>query len=279
MASLTSSASQPGATVSVPLREPRPPRGLCGCALEWLGRQAGNPPIQGGAVPVRLEQSGEYLQIPEDLAAVSRADRLAAEPVGPAIRPGRHDTDRLVRRYRWRGRLLGPVLVIGGRAVAHLAPPRDVPTESDALPEEYRWYPADGLQIGPIHHITSTAGHHAQPAGGAAALACGGKLGVQFRPNSPSTPYSAHYYRDPRTGVRVRGGRDQGRVDVATGAPVLVDPGSTLCGCRTAYSPLRGPSCRRYSRSPARPCAASPRTPGAGSPLMPSIPGTRRSWR
>jgi hypothetical protein len=81
------------------------------------------------------------------------------------------------------------------------------------------------------------------------------------------------------TGVRVRGGRDQGRVDIATGAPVLVDPGSTLCGCRTAYSPLRGPSCRRYSRSPARPCAASPRTPGAGSPLMPSIPGTRRSWR
>lgn len=81
------------------------------------------------------------------------------------------------------------------------------------------------------------------------------------------------------TGVRVRGGRDQGRVDIATGAPVLVDPGSTLCGCRTAYSPLRGPSCRRYSRSPARPCAASPRTPGAGSALMPSIPGTRRSWR
>ena len=35
--------------------------------------------------------------------------------------------------------------------------------------------------------------------------------------------------------------------DIATGAPVLVDPGSTLCGCRTAYSPLRGPSCRRYS--------------------------------
>src|ERR1035441_8186043 len=26
------------------------------------------------------------------------------------------------------------------------------------------------------------------------------------------------------TGVRVRGGRDQGRVDIATGAPVLVDP-------------------------------------------------------
>ena len=81
------------------------------------------------------------------------------------------------------------------------------------------------------------------------------------------------------TGVRVRGGRDQGRVDIATGAPVLVDPGSTLCGCRTAYSPLRGPSCRRYLRSPARPCAASPRARGAGSPLMPSIPGTRRSWR
>jgi len=37
------------------------------------------------------------------------------------------------------------------------------------------------------------------------------------------------------------------RVDIATGAPVLVDPGSTLCGCRTAYSPLRDPSCRRYS--------------------------------
>ena len=72
---------------------------------------------------------------------------------------------------------------------------------------------------------------------------------------------------------------DKCRVDIATGAPVLVDPGSTLCGGRTAYSPLRGPSCRRYSRSPARPCAASPRTPGAGSPLMPSIPGTRRSWR
>src|SRR6266699_1675776 len=61
------------------------------------------------------------LQIPEDLAAVSRADRPAAEPVGPAIRAGRHNTDRLVRRYRWRGRLLGPVLDIGGRAVAHLA--------------------------------------------------------------------------------------------------------------------------------------------------------------
>jgi hypothetical protein len=69
------------------------------------------------------------------------------------------------------------------------------------------------------------------------------------------------------------------RVDIATGAPVLVDPGSTLCGGRMAYPPLRGPSCRRCSRFPARPCAASPRTPGAGSPLMPRIPGTRRSWR
>jgi hypothetical protein len=62
MASLTSSESQSGATVSLPLREPRLPRGLCGCALEWLGRQVGNLPIQGDAVPVRLEQSGEYLR-------------------------------------------------------------------------------------------------------------------------------------------------------------------------------------------------------------------------
>jgi hypothetical protein len=53
---------QSGATVSLPLREPRPPRGLCGCALEWLGRQVGNLPIQGDAAPARLEQSGEYLQ-------------------------------------------------------------------------------------------------------------------------------------------------------------------------------------------------------------------------
>jgi hypothetical protein len=62
MASLTSAGSRSGATVSLPLREPRPPRGLCGCALEWLGRQVGNLPIQGDAVLVRLEQSGEYLQ-------------------------------------------------------------------------------------------------------------------------------------------------------------------------------------------------------------------------
>jgi hypothetical protein len=62
MASLTSSESQSGATVSLPLGEPRPPRGLYGCALEWLGRQVGNLPIQGDAVPVRLGQSGEYLQ-------------------------------------------------------------------------------------------------------------------------------------------------------------------------------------------------------------------------
>ena len=62
MASLTSSESRSGATVSLPLREPCLPRGLCGCALEWLGRQVGNLPIQGNAVPVRLEQSGEYLQ-------------------------------------------------------------------------------------------------------------------------------------------------------------------------------------------------------------------------
>ncbi len=62
MASLTSSESQSGATVSLPLGEPGPPRGLYGCALEWLGRQVGNLPIQGDAVPVRLGQSGEYLQ-------------------------------------------------------------------------------------------------------------------------------------------------------------------------------------------------------------------------
>ena len=52
-----------------------------------------------------------------------------------------------------------------------------------------------------------------------------------------------------------------------------------LCGGRTAFPPLCGPSCRRCSRSPARRCAASPLTPGAGSPLIPRIPGTRRSWR
>jgi hypothetical protein len=129
--------------------------------------------------------------------------------------------------------------------------------------------------------------HHGRTAGGTTLLvrAVDGILGTHrsYSANGACLEWAIRWVNAQVhpywAGVRVCGGRDQGRVDIATGAPVLVDPGSTLCGCRTAYSPLRGPSCRRYSRSPARPCAASPRTPGAGSPLMPSIPGTRRSWR
>ena len=72
-------------------------------------------------------------------------------------------------------------------------------------------------------------------------------------PSSHAAPIAPGHSHRPASGTprahrcSSQAGQASGtpRVDIATGAPVLVDPGSTLCGCRTAYSPLRGPSCRR----------------------------------
>jgi hypothetical protein len=78
--------------------------------------------------------------------------------------------------------------VPAGRAVAHLTPHVMCPPKAMISPGEYRWY------IRPMTYrwgqsVAPRAPPATSPASRAlAALTCGGRLRVQFRPDNPSTP-------------------------------------------------------------------------------------------